>query len=60
MDNIVFYNIAGVDVKHVPIIGDDTSIRKDVQGGYFKTYGMLVMKRFDTQVLIYNLDTPPA
>ena len=57
MDNIVFMNVAGVDRKHVPIMGADANQRNDVEGGYYKTYGTLVMKRFDTQVLIYNLDT---
>lgn len=57
MDNIDFMNVAGVDRKHVPIMGADANQRNDVEGGYFKTYGVFVMKRFDTQVLIYNLDT---
>jgi len=57
MDNVVFYNVAGVDRKHVPIMGADANQRNDVEGGYFKTYGVFVMKRFDTSTLIYNLDT---
>jgi len=57
MDNIGFYNVAGVDRKHMPIGGADANQRYDVEGGYFKTYGVFVMKRFDTQVLIYNLST---
>lgn len=58
MDYINFYNVSGVDRKHTPIGGSDSGIRYDVQGGYFKTYGVMTMERFDTQVLIYNLSTP--
>ena len=58
LDQIEFRVLAGVDAKHVPIMGDDTSIRKDVSGGYFKTYGVLVMKKFTTQVNICNLTAP--
>ena len=58
LDNIEFRVLAGVDNMHVPIKGNDTSIRKDEEGGYFKTYGVLVMRRFRTQVLIYNLAAP--
>ena len=48
----------GVDFAHVPILGADANIRNDVRGGYFKTYGTFVMRRFDNQVLIYNLAAP--
>ena len=48
----------GVDFAHVPISGADASQRSDVRGGYFKTYGVFVMRRFDNQVLIYNLAAP--
>jgi hypothetical protein len=58
LDNIEFRVLDGVDTQHVPIIGSDTSQRADEQGGFFKTYGTLVMKRFRTQVLIYNLASP--
>ena len=58
MDNIEFRVLDGVDATHVPITGADTSIRSDVQGGYFKTYGVFVMKRFDSQVIIDNLSAP--
>lgn len=61
MDNIEFRSVAGVDMVHVPIVGSGTTagtIRADVVGGYFKTYGTFVMKRFQTQVLIYNLSVP--
>ena len=57
MDFIKFVNVAGVDRKHVPIAGADANQRNDVEGGYYKTYGIFTMRRFDTQVLIYNLDT---
>lgn len=58
LDQIEFRVLAGVDAKHVPIIGDDSSIRSDVQGGFFKTYGIFVMKKFITQVHICNLTAP--
>jgi hypothetical protein len=48
----------GVDFLHVAIMGADASQRSDVQGGFFKTYGIFVMRRFDNQVLIYNLSAP--
>jgi len=57
MDNIDFMNVAGVDRKHIPIMGADANQRNDVEGGYYKTYGTFRMARFDTNVLIYNLDT---
>ncbi len=55
MDNISFYNIAGVDARHIPIMGLSTAIRSDVEGGYYKTYGTFVMEKFNTQVVIWNL-----
>lgn len=58
MDNISFYNVAGVDARHVPIMGADASQRSDVEGGYFKTYGVFVVEKFNTQVVIWNLSTP--
>jgi len=58
LNHIHFRVLAGVDAKHVPIMGDDTSIRKDVQGGYFKTYGTMVMTNFNKQVNIWNLTAP--
>lgn len=62
MDNIVFKNVGGVDHAHVPITGagDATNYlqRADVVGGYFKTYGTLVMKRFVSQCIIWNLTAP--
>ncbi len=58
MDNINFYNVAGVDARHVPIMGADASQRSDVEGGYFKTYGIFIVEKFNTQVVIYNLTTP--
>src|SRR3990167_7951312 len=45
MDNISFYNIAGVDARHIPIMGADASQRSDVEGGWFKTYGVFVVER---------------
>ena len=58
LDNIEFRVVAGVDRTHVPVNGNATNIRNDEVGGYFKTYAILVMRRFRTQVLIYNLSVP--
>lgn len=58
LDNIEFKVLNGVDAQHVPIRGTDTSNRADEEGGYFKTYGTFVVKRFRSQVLIYNLSVP--
>lgn len=58
MDNISFYNVAGVDTRHVPILGSDTSQRSDVEGGYFKTYGIFVIEKFNTQTVLWNLISP--
>jgi len=59
LDNIFMSHVAGVNASHIPVTGDGANTtfdgRADVVGGYFKSYGTLVMKRFDTQVLIYNL-----
>lgn len=63
LDNIFMVHAGGVNAKHVPIVGDEVSAgtpagfngRSDAVGGYFKSYGALIVKRFDTQVLIYNL-----
>jgi len=59
MDNIEFRTVAGVDQAHVPIVGNgDTNnsySRSDVVGGYYKTYGVFVVKRFDSQGIIWNL-----
>lgn len=59
LDYIEVRILAGVDAKHVPIMGEDQYNRKDVQGGYFKTYSTgMIMKRFSTQVNICNLTAP--
>jgi len=65
MDNLFMAHVAGVNATHVPIVGGNATGgvpvagafygRGDITGGYYKSYGTLVMKRFDTQVLIYNL-----
>lgn len=58
MDSIEMRILGGVDYRHVPITGVDASSRSDASGGYFKTYGVFVMKRFNTQVHIGNLTAP--
>lgn len=55
LENIHMYHVAGVNASHVPLVGAEAQQRADVRGGYYKSYGVLVMTRFDTQVLIYNL-----
>lgn len=54
--------LAGVDTQHVAVMGETSGSagynRADVSGGYFKTYGVLVMSRFNTQVHIANLTAP--
>ena len=58
MAHISFRNVAGVDARHVPIMGADASSRSDVEGGYFKTYGVFVVEKFNTHVVIWNLSAP--
>ena len=58
LDNIFMAYVAGVNAAHSPVTGGlatAPTVRADVRGGYFKSYGVLVMKRFDTQVAIFNL-----
>jgi hypothetical protein len=59
LDNIFMVYVGGVNAVHVPVIGDDgtrTVYGADSSGGYYKSYGVLVMKRFDSQVTIFNLE----
>jgi len=62
LDYIEMRILAGVDAKHVPVVGEVSGSsgynRADVEGGYFKTYGIFVMKRYHTQVHIANLTAP--
>lgn len=58
VDFIEFRVVGGVDMAHVPILGSGSDSRADETGGYFKTYGTLVMKNFRRQVMIYNLAVP--
>jgi hypothetical protein len=56
LNHIFMVHVAGVNAAHTPIKGSqDEGIRADVVGGYYKTYGTLVVDRFDTHVLIHNL-----
>jgi len=55
LDYTFMAHCRGINARHVPISGSSAENRYDQEGGYFKTYGVLVMKRFDTSVLIYNL-----
>jgi len=58
LDQIEMRIVAGVDKLHIPVTGNDAHIRYDEIGGYFKTYAILVMRKFRTSVLIYNLSVP--
>jgi len=62
LDNIFMTYAGGVNAAHRPIMGANTGSatdsfqsRSDAVGGYYKSYGVFVMRRFDTQVMIYNL-----
>jgi len=58
MDDISMRIVAGVDARHVPIMGADASQRSDVEGGYFKTYGVFCVETFHKHVVIWNLSAP--
>lgn len=59
LDHIFIATVDGNWNKHVPVnMGSDSGIRYDERGGYFKSYAVLIMDRVDSQVLIYNLNTP--
>jgi len=62
LDEIEMRIVNGVDAKHVVVSGEVSGVagynRADAQGGYFKTYGILVMRSFPTQVNICNLTAP--
>jgi len=62
LDEIEMRIVNGVDAKHVLVSGELSGTagynRADAQGGYFKTYGILVMRTFHTQVHICNLTAP--
>lgn len=62
LDHLFMVHVAGVNAVHVPIVGGvasataNSELRADVTGGYYKSYGVLIMDRFDTSVLIANLN----
>ena len=58
MDSISVYNVSGVDARHTPVNGTDTSQRSDVTGGWFKSYEIFVVEKFNTQVVGWNLSAP--
>lgn len=62
LDVIEFRILDGVDATHVPVMGEVHGTagynRADAQGGYFKTYGVFVMRTFNSQVHIANLTAP--
>lgn len=58
LDQIEFRILAGVDAQHVPVQGEDQYNRKDVSGGYFKTYGVFVFRTFQRHVHLSNLTAP--
>lgn len=62
LDMIEMRILNGVDAQHVLVQGEVSGVagynRADAQGGYFKTYGILVMRGFNSQVHICNLTAP--
>ena len=62
LDEIEFRVLGGTDAKHVVVNGEVSGTpgynRADAQGGYFKTYGVFVMRAFNPQVHISNLTSP--
>lgn len=62
LDMIEMRIAGGVDARHVPVAGEVAGTagynRADASGGYFKTYGIFVMRAFNTQVHIANLTAP--
>jgi len=62
LDTFEFRVVDGVDAKHVVVSGEVSGTagynRADAQGGYFKTYGILVVKTFWSNVHIANLTAP--
>jgi len=62
LDTIEMRIVNGVDAKHVVVTGEVSGTagynRADAQGGYFKTYGILVVKTFWSNVHIANLTAP--
>jgi len=62
LDEIEMRILRGVDTAHVVVVGEVSGSagynRADAQGGYFKTYGVLVMKNFHSHVHIANVTAP--
>lgn len=62
LDSLEMRILDGVDTQHVLVAGEVSGTpgynRADVQGGYFKTYGIFVCHNFNTQVNICNLTAP--
>ena len=62
LDRLEMRILNGVDVKHVPVMGEVAGTagynRADAQGGYFKTYGIFACKTFQSHVHIANLTAP--
>lgn len=62
LDMIEMRILDGVDAKHVLVTGEVSGTagynRADTQGGFFKTYGIFVMRGFNSQVHISNLTAP--
>jgi hypothetical protein len=60
LNHIFMVHVAGVNAVHVPVVSgahtaSTSQLGADVVGGFYKSYGVLVMDRFDTQVIIMNL-----
>lgn len=60
LDHLFMVHVAGVNAVNVTITGTHSAAGTsltgaDVVGGYYKSYSVLVMERFDTNVIIANL-----
>jgi hypothetical protein len=58
LDRCAFFNVAGVMAQHVPLGASGDDVRKDVSGGYVKTYGAFRFKEFTKHVLVANVAAP--
>ncbi len=62
LDLIEFRVLGGVDAQHVAVFNVAYNAtakgREDSTGGFFKTYGVFIMKAFNPHVHIFNLTAP--
>ena len=62
LELIEFRVLGGVDAQHVAVFNVAYNAtakgREDSTGGFFKTYGVFIMKAFNPHVHIFNLTAP--